>query len=147
MTTLLDTNVVIALTKPTDLFHAWAVAQLETAKTNDPPAAICDVSFAEASVAYKNADELRTVLAELGIDRIPTTDEALYVAGQTFFAYRKDKSQPTRDGVLPDFIIGAVAQVEAVPLMTANSKDFVKRYAGLTLIEPPPHPAPALVTP
>lgn len=138
MTTLLDTNIVIALTKPTDLFHGWAVQQLNDAKRDNPPAAICDISFAEASIAYQNATELHAVLDGLGIDRIPTSDIALYLAGQTFVAYRRRGGQ--RDGVLPDFVIGAVAKIENIPLMTANTKDFTKNFEGLTLIEPPkPH--------
>lgn len=133
MTTLLDTNIVIALGKPSDAFHPWAVEQLETAKRESPPAVICDTSFAEASVSYGSAEELAVLLAEWGIDRLPTSDEALYLAGQAYKAYRTRGGK--RDGALPDFIIGAVAQVEGVPLVTANPKDFT-RFFTLTLIEP-----------
>jgi predicted nucleic acid-binding protein len=135
MTTILDTNIVIALMKHTDHFHSWAVEQLKYAKRDNPPAAICDTSFAEASVAYDSAADLTAALIGLGIDRLPTSDDALYMAGQTFRLYRGRGGK--RDGVLPDFIIGAVAKVENIPLMTANSKDFTKNFEGLILIEPP----------
>lgn len=135
MTTILDTCIVIALTKGSDPFHLWAVETLKDAKRNSPPAAICDISFAEASVAYQSAEDLSAVLDGLGIDRLPTSDGALYVAGQTFKAYRKRGG--LKDGVLPDFIIGAVAQIEGISLVTANSKDFTKNFNGLMLIEPP----------
>lgn len=134
MTTLLDTNVIIALTRTDHQFYGWAVQALKDAKTNSPPATICDISFAEASVAYNSAKELHSVLEELGIDRLPTSDEALYLAGQTLKKYRAGGG--TRDKILPDFIIGAVASIEGINLVTANPKDFASRFTDVTLVVP-----------
>jgi predicted nucleic acid-binding protein len=135
MTTLLDTSVVIALTKPSDPFHTWAVATLAAVKVSNPPAAICPVTFAEASPAYASSDLVATALEALGIERIDLSDEALFQAGQAFKAY-KDRGG-TKDGVLPDFIIGAVAVADDIELVTSNGKDFVKSFKSIKVILPP----------
>jgi predicted nucleic acid-binding protein len=135
MTTLLDTSVIIALTKPSDPFHAWAVATLSAVKAANPPAAICPITFAEASPAYADAAQVALALDAFGIERLDMSDEALFRAGQVFTAYRKRGG--IRDGVLPDFIIGAVAVTESIELVTSNAKDFVKNFGGLKIIQPP----------
>jgi predicted nucleic acid-binding protein len=38
--------------------------------------------------------------------------------------------------VLPDFLIGAAAEVADAPLVTANAKDFRTYFPGVTLIQP-----------
>lgn len=135
MTTLLDTSVVIALTKPSDPFHSWAVKTLSSVKAVNPPAAICPITFAEAAPAYADAAQVALALDALGIERLDLSDEALFQAGQVFKAYRKRGG--TKDGVLPDFIIGAVAATESLELVTSNGKDFIKNFAGLKIIQPP----------
>jgi hypothetical protein len=135
MTTLLDTSVIIALTKPSDPFHAWAVAALSTVKVTNPPAAICPITFAEASPAYADAAQVALALDAFGIERLDMSDEALFQAGQVYAAYKKRGG--TRDGVLPDFIIGAVAVTEDIELVTSNGKDFIRKFTGLKIIQPP----------
>ena len=64
------------------------------------------------------------------------SDEALYLAGEVFSAYRRNKGSGKKDGVLPEFVIGAVAQVEDLALVTFNEKDFVTRFPHLEIVVP-----------
>lgn len=97
---------------------------------------VTDVVFSEASVGMPSMAALQTALGELGIARICASDEALYLAGQVYAAYRQNKGEGKKDGVLPDFLIGAVAQVEGAALITFNDKDFVNRFSDLEVITP-----------
>jgi len=93
-----------------------------------------DVAYAKASLAFESAKALRTALDELGIATINATDDALFLAGRVFQAYKK--SVDPRDGVFPDFIVGAVAETFGCPLITFNEKDFVNRFKSLKIVTP-----------
>jgi predicted nucleic acid-binding protein len=100
-----DTSALIDLLDQGKPRHAAALAAFQRYKTSGM-VFITDVIFAEASIGMPSAEALRTALDELGIDRLPSDDdEALYHAGQTFKVYKN--RQGKRDGVLPDFMIGA----------------------------------------
>jgi predicted nucleic acid-binding protein len=116
MTTFLDTCIVIALLNDSDRLHGWSVAEVMKCKTNGP-AVICDIVYCEASVAMKTRAELDEAIAEWGLERIRSPDDALFRAGLAFKKYR-DENKGTKLRVLPDFLIGATAEVKGAPLMT-----------------------------
>ena len=93
---------------------------------------ITDVIFSEASVNMPSMEALQTALNELGIARIHASDEALYLAGQVYAAYKRRGGR--KDGVQPDFMIGAIAQVEGLALVTCNERDFVNRFSDLEIV-------------
>jgi predicted nucleic acid-binding protein len=97
---------------------------------------VTDVVFAEVSIGMKNASELRFVLSSFGIEKLSASDEALYLAGQKFNQYKKAKGQGKKERVLPDFMIGAVAEDAQVALLTFNPKDFARRFDHLEIICP-----------
>jgi hypothetical protein len=63
------------------------------------------------------------------------SDAALVRAGVAFKQYRTQNSRP-KTNVLPDFIIGAIAEVADAPLLTANSADFAAYFPKIILISP-----------
>lgn len=135
MTTLLDTNIVIALLDPEDHFHAWAAGKLEDLKA-DGPTVISDMVYCEVSVAMDNSDQMDEAISSLGLDRITCSNEALFRAGKAYLRYKRENKGP-KLGVLPDFIIGALADAEDIPLWTTNRQDYVGYYPNLALIVPP----------
>ncbi|UWS08265.1 type II toxin-antitoxin system VapC family toxin [Phaeobacter inhibens] len=122
MTAFLDTNIVIALLSPEDHFHAWAVQSVTSHKA-DGPVIVSDIVYCEASVAMNSREEMDEAIARLGLERTGCSDEALFRAGKAFKKYR-DENKGQKLGVLPDFIIGAIADTEGIPLLTTNAKDF-----------------------
>lgn len=97
---------------------------------------ITDTIFSEASAGMPSMAALQNALDELGIARMSASDEALYLAGQVYAAYKRNKGEGKKDGVLPDFLIGAVAQTERLALITFNGKDFVNRFPDLEVVAP-----------
>jgi hypothetical protein len=133
MTTFLDTNILIYLTKRDDARHAWAIEQLEAAKVIGP-ALVADMVYCEFSVAFPDKSSVDAVISAFALERHPTSDAALFRAGKAYLQYR---AQDGRKGnVLPDFLIGAVAEEAGAPLLTANPKDFIGYFPELELIRP-----------
>ena len=91
---------------------------------------ITEVVFAEASAGMNSAEELRLALNELGIADLQANDEGLFSAGQVFKEYRRSKGDGKKDGVLPDFMIGAVAYETTA----AINIEEVCRYLALTVL-------------
>lgn len=135
MTTFLDTNIIIALLDKKHSYHAWSVAELVRRKA-EGPTIISDIVYCEASVGMQDQASLDAAILQLGLERYRSKDAALFRAGEAFKKY-KNENKGQKLGVLPDFLIGAVAEIEGTPLMTINSKDFTGYFPNLTLISPP----------
>src|SRR5258706_340212 len=122
MTTFVDTNVIVALLDGKHHHHAWSVKELNERKI-EGPAIVSDIVYCEVSVGMKDMAELDEAIARLGLERISLTNAALFRAGRAFLRYR-DLNKGPKLGVLPDFLVGAVAATHGAPLMTANPDDF-----------------------
>lgn len=132
MTTFVDTNVVIDALDPTAARHGWAKQKLAEA---DQPLVLCDIVFSEFSVGLGSVEATNAAISELALERVQFSDAALFKAGKAFAEYRKRGG--TKSNVLSDFLIGAIADDEGAPLLTANARDFTNYFPQLTLICPP----------
>jgi predicted nucleic acid-binding protein len=133
MTTFLDTNVLVGLTKPSDSHHAWATKKLIECKANGP-ALVADLVYCEFSITLPDVAAVDAVIAGLALERFATSDAALFRAGKAYQQYRANGGP--RTSVLPDFLIGAVAEQAGAPLLTANPKDFLGYFPNVQLISP-----------
>jgi predicted nucleic acid-binding protein len=145
MTTFLDTCIVIALTNDADRLHAWSVEEVIKCKSNGP-AVICDIVYCEASIGMATRQEIDDVINEWGIERIHMPDDALFRAGRAFIQYKHINKGP-KSGVLPDFLVGATAEVHSAPLMTDDVTRFTTYFPSVGLISPPKVSLPAALGP
>lgn len=136
MTVFLDTCVVIALLNEKDHLHEWSCNEFAKCKVNGP-VVICDIVYCEASVGMKSRADLDKEIELLGIERIRIPDDALFKAGKVFQIYRR-QNKGAKTGVLPDFLIGATAEVYSAPLMTDNVRDFANYFNRVNFISPAP---------
>ncbi|WP_435164815.1 type II toxin-antitoxin system VapC family toxin [Falsirhodobacter sp. 1013] len=136
MTVLVDTNIVIALLDDDNFFHGWATEQVASLKASSPPLIVPDIVYCEVSVAMEHQDQMDQAIAEHGFERLSPSDEALFRAGKAYRQY-KDLNNGPKLGVLPDYLIGAMAEVLNIPLLTANPKDFVGYFPDVVTIQPP----------
>jgi len=135
MTTLVDTNILISVLNTKDHHHQWSTDQLALRKAVGP-ALICDIVYCEFSVGMADRAAVDAAISALALDRIGrSSDAALYRAGQAYKQYRMQSG--TKANVLSDFLIGAVAEVAGVPLLTANGSDYTGYFPSVQLICPP----------
>ncbi|WFE73304.1 type II toxin-antitoxin system VapC family toxin [Roseinatronobacter sp. S2] len=131
----LDTSALIALLNDDEQAHAAVLREFQKYKSSGM-VFITEVVFAEASAGMNSAEELRLALDELGISDLRANDIGLFSAGQVYMEYKRSKGTGKKDGVLPDFMIGAVANANGVALITLNDRDFVSKFNNLAVVNP-----------
>jgi len=90
--------------------------------------------FAEICPPLDDADQADDILNALGIKIMPSSKTGLWLAAKAFVRYRKSGGNKTSP--LPDFIIGAQAQVENLPLITRDVQRYQTYFPKVQLIIP-----------
>jgi len=130
---LVDANVLMDVLADDPDWREWSETRLlELAATDE--LAINPIIYAELAAAYRSAAALERALSGLALIRLPLPYEAGFIAAQAFLAYRR------RDGakrsLLPDFYIGAHAQVENLRLLTRDAARYRTCFPKIRLITP-----------
>ena len=131
--TLVDSNVLLDVFTKTPIWWEWSLVRLKEA-ARQGPLLINDVIFAETSIGFQSVEEFDGALANAGVTFAPIPRVALFLAGKAFLQYRN--SGGARPGVLPDFFIGAHAEVEKLPLLTRDTRRYRNYFPTVTLIAP-----------
>lgn len=134
MTSFVDTSVLLDLIKADAKDHAWCRERVEKAK-GAGPVFISDAAFSEFSYGMQSVVEVNQVISSLALARCGYTDEALFRAAKAFRQYKEDNKGP-KEGVLPDFFIGALAETEGKPLITRDTKKVCAYFPKLEIIAP-----------
>lgn len=130
---LVDSNVLIDLMRNDATWADWSLQQLRLAKAQDR-LAVNIVIYAEIAIAYPSPPKLDAFLQAAGISVQAIAPGAAFVAAQAFLRYRKARG--TRTGVLPDFFIGAQAQVEGWLLLTRDAARYRTYFPSVRLLAP-----------
>jgi len=131
--TLVDSNVLLDIFTRTPNWWDWSLMQLADAALHGP-LLINDVIYAETSIRFPNIDDFDEALAKAGTTVAPIPRMALFLAGKAFTQYRS--AGGVRTGVLPDFFIGAHADVERLPLLTRDTRRYRNYFPNVVLIAP-----------
>jgi predicted nucleic acid-binding protein len=131
--TLVDSNVLLDVFTRTPNWWEWSLAQLEEARLRGT-LLINDVIYAETSIRFHSIDDFDAALARFGITVAPMPRAALFLAGKAFIQYRT--AGGIRNGVLPDFFIGAHAQIDRLPLLTRDVRRYRSYFPSAMLIAP-----------
>ncbi len=127
---ILDSNVLIALfqhgqPKLFDRLAEWQA--LRTIHINL-------VILAEVAPSFAALAELGSALDRLDIVLTALNREDAFRAGQAFAEYRRRGGE--RTAIMPDFLIGAQAEIRGWPLVTRDRKGFQSYFPGLQIIDP-----------
>jgi predicted nucleic acid-binding protein len=131
--TLIDTNVLLDLVTDDPVWADWSLAQLETASLAGP-LLINDIVYAELAVRYDRIEDLDAFVEAAELTVAPMPRAALFLAGKAFTQYRR--AGGIRTGVLPDFLIGAQAAVQRLPLLTRDVGRYRVYFPTVELISP-----------
>jgi predicted nucleic acid-binding protein len=131
--TLVDTNVISDIFNGDAVWLDWSVAALDERRLLGP-LLINEVVYAELSVRMPSRAALDEEIARLKCELARTPLNALFLAGKTFHRYRA--SGGIRTGVLPDFYIGAHAEVAGMAILTRDPGRFRTYFPAVELITP-----------
>lgn len=130
---LVDTNVLLDVFGRPTPFLEWSAHQLTIWK-RQTRLVLTPIVWAELASMRPNEADLAAVLAPLDLMREALPFSAAYEAGRAHVAYRK--AGGVRERTLPDFLIGAHAQVKSYRLMTRDPQRYRTYFPTLDLISP-----------
>jgi predicted nucleic acid-binding protein len=130
---LIDTNILVDLVVYDPVWSEWSERELAIAKARDE-LAINAIVYAEVSVGYTRIDDVDELLRATGITLTPIPRGAMFLAGKAFQRYRT--AGGIRTGVLPDFFLGAHAQVTDSLLLTRDISRYRTYFPAVELISP-----------
>jgi hypothetical protein len=130
---LVDANALLDIATADAAWTEWSQEQLAAA-TERGAVFINPIIYAELAPAFPSADALDRWLDPTVFRRAPLPYEAGCLAAQAFVTYRRGGG--TRSAPLPDFYIGAHAQVEELTLVTRDAARYRTYFPGVMLIAP-----------
>lgn len=131
--TLIDTNVLLDLVTNDPSWANWSIRQLEAAALHGP-LAINEIIYAELSIRYEKIEDLNAFIAKADLQFTTVPQTALFLAGKAFRAYRS--AGGVKNGVMPDFFIGAHAAIDGIELLTRDPGRYRTYFPTVRLITP-----------
>jgi predicted nucleic acid-binding protein len=128
---LVDANVVIDLVELGSPWSSWSQEQLRRLRPEG--LSINQIIYAEISLGFQSRALLDEVL-DSQFARLNIPWEAALPAGKAFLAYRQRGG--TRTSPLPDFYIGAHAQVAGLTLVTRDATRYRTYFPDLSIFAP-----------
>jgi predicted nucleic acid-binding protein len=130
---LFDTNVLLDIaTADPDWLH-WSESQLRSALIMGP-ILINPIIYAELAPAFASPADLDKWLDPAIFHRLSLPYAAGWSAAQAFLKYRRGGG--TKLSPLPDFYIGAHAEVENLTLVTRDANRYRTYFPSLAIVTP-----------
>jgi hypothetical protein len=130
---LFDTNVLLDIATADPVWLSWSENQFRTTAAQGP-VLINAIIYAELAPAFASAADLDRWLDPAIFQRLPLPYSAGWLAAQAFVKYRRGGG--VRTSPLPDFYIGAHAEVENRTLITRDAIRYRTYFPNITLVAP-----------
>jgi len=130
---LVDANVLLDVLTEDPEWCAWSEGKLLDAVETDD-LVINPIIYAELAPAYLGEAELERALRGWTLQRLALPYEAAFLAGRAFVRYRREGGG--RRSPLPDFYIGAHAEIHQLKLMTRDAARYRTYFPRVELISP-----------
>ena len=130
---LIDANVLLDIATADANWMAWSQEQIRAAAGRGA-VLVNPIIYAELAPAFATKEELDRWLDPTLFQRAALPYEAGWLAAQAFLAYRK--SGGARNAPLPDFYIGAHAEVERLTLVSRDAARYRTYFPSVVLIAP-----------
>ena len=136
---LIDTNIIIDARHRTSPFHRWA-EELIAEALSAGGIAVNAIVLAELCVGQDDPSAVEVELRAKGLNIIDVPAAASALCGRAYTRYRLARRRSGGGEAphipLPDFFIGAHAQLMGWKLATRDSERFRLYFPGVELIEP-----------
>ena len=133
MITAVDTNVLLDILVPNQMFYDVAALALQRS-ADEGGLVVCDVVYAELCVHFDSRKDCDAFLEGIDLQLDPLKREAQCLASRADRRYRQQGGDRTR--ILPDFLIGAHAQVQASRLLSRDRGFYRKLFPALEVWDP-----------
>ena len=130
---LFDTNVLLDIATADPVWLAWSENQFRLAAAQGP-ILINPIIYAELAPAFATAADLDRWLDPAIFHRLPLPYGAGWLAAQAFLKYRRANGAKTSP--LPDFYIGAQAEIERRTLVTRDAARYRTYFPNVQIIAP-----------
>lgn len=130
---LVDSNVLLDIFQNDPIWIEWSESTLDRYSLNNI-LCINQIIYSEISISFKSIEEFESVLDKSGIKMLKIPREALFLAGKAFVKYKKNKGNKLSP--LPDFFIGAHAEVSGIELITRDTSRYRHYFPNVRLIYP-----------
>ena len=130
---LFDTNVLLDIATADPVWLPWSENEFRAAAAQGL-ILINPIIYAELAPAFASAADLDRWLDPVVFQRLPLPYAAGWVAAQAFLKYRRSGGAKTSP--LPDFYIGAHAEVEGHTLVTRDATRYRIYFPNVALIAP-----------
>jgi len=134
--TLVDTNVLVDIFNDDAEWNAWSEEQLNSA-LRVGSLVINPLIYAEICGGYPTQRQTDQALSTLVFRRENLPWEAAFNASRAFLAYRRGGG--TKRSPLPDFYIGAHAELKGYSLLTRDPARYRSYFPSLRIIAPDTH--------
>ncbi|HWZ42524.1 MAG TPA: PIN domain-containing protein [Candidatus Saccharimonadales bacterium] len=133
MITAIDTNVLLDILVPNQLFCEGAIEAVEDSASSGS-LVVCDLVYAELCMHFNARQECDDFLESSEIRVQSFSRETSFQASRAWRTYRQQGGQRTR--ILADFMIGAHAQIQATRLLSRDRGFYHRLFPSLTVLDP-----------
>ena len=133
MSTLVDTSVLLDILVDDKRFAESSELLLRKCR-NKGRLVICEVVLAEIRPALESEAELSSFCEDIGLEFEACPLEAASLAGAMYARYLANKGTAKR--VLPDFLVGAQAQVGGQILLARDRGYYREYFKDIELLDP-----------
>ena len=133
MQILVDSSVILDIVTEDENWFAWSAKTLADSASSNI-LAVNPIIYAEVSIRFEKVEELDAALPSTYFRRLPLPWEAAFLAGKCFLDYRRKGGR--KRSPLPDFYIGAHAEVGGMTLLTRDAARYRTYFPALRIIAP-----------
>lgn len=130
---LVDSNIILDVLTEDPQWFEWS-SQMLTEYAVQKTLIINPLIYAEISIGFNSPEEADAALPQEFFRRDPLPYEAAFLAGQCFLEYRRRGGE--RRSPLPDFYIGAHAEVANLLLLSRDVSRYRTYFPNVQLIAP-----------
>jgi predicted nucleic acid-binding protein len=132
MAIMVDSNVILDMVNQDPLWLDWSRSALE--QHLDGGLLVNAVIYSELCSSANTAADVDALLEDMALALADIPREALFLASKAHLSYRRQGG--TKASPLPDFFIGAHAQVLGIPILTRDQGRYRTYFPHVALICP-----------
>lgn len=132
MPVIVDSNVIFDVTNDDPVWADWSDAQITAYQPGG--LLINPLIYTELCTDAATTADVNKLLAGLKLELRELSREALFLTAKAFLNYRRQGG--TKTAPLPDFFVGAHAQVLGIPILTRDAGRYTSYFPSVQLICP-----------